>query len=197
MALRRGFKKEARELALEVRAELGVEVLAPLDPYALAELYGIEVLDLTHPALPAESVRHLTEVRPQVFSAALVPLDPSGAVIIENHVHPLRRRRSTLAHEMAHVLLEHPFGPTLADENGCRSGVRRLEDEAAELSGELLLPTDAARVAALRGWSDHTVANRFQVSVAMAQWRMNVTGARRVACRWRERVRREGLVLAQ
>lgn len=197
MALRRGFKKEAKELALEVREELGIEVLAPLDPYALAELYGIEVFDLTHPALPPESVRHLTEVRPHVFSAALVPLDPSGAIIIENHVHPPRRRRSTMAHEMAHVLLEHPFGPLLADEHGCRSAVREIEDEATELSGELLIPADAARLAAFKGWSDQSVANHFRVSVPMAQWRMNVTGARRIARRWRERTVRTRFAAAQ
>lgn len=197
MALRRGFKSEARGLALEVRAELGIGVLTPLDPYALAELYGIEVFDLTNPELPAESVRHLTQVRPHVFSAALVPTQPSGAVIIENHVHPPRRRRSTMAHEMAHVLLEHPFGPMLTDERGCRSASREIEDEAAELSGELLVPADGARIAAFRGWSDSTVANHFRVSVAMAQWRMNATGARRVASRRRDRIWREGYALAQ
>ncbi|MDQ0377862.1 ImmA/IrrE family metallo-endopeptidase [Amycolatopsis thermophila] len=185
MTLRRGFKKEARELALEVREELGLDVFAPLDPWALAELYGIEVYDLSNPVLPEASVRYLTEERPHVFSAALVPLEPSGAVIIENHVHPLRRRRSTIAHEMAHVLLEHPFGLTLTDENGCRSAVAGIEEEATELSGELLVPTDAARVAAFKGWSDHSVANHFRVSVAMATWRMNMTGARRIAARTR------------
>jgi len=183
MTLRRGFRKEARALSLEVRAELGTEVFAPLDPYALAELYGIEVFDLRNPVLPQESVRHLTEVRPHVFSAALVPLQPSGAIIIENHVHHPRRRRSTMAHEMAHVLLEHPFGLMLTDENGCRSAVRGIEEEAAELSGELLIPTDAARIAAFKGWSDQTVARYFDVSVAMAQWRMNITAARRIVCR--------------
>ncbi|GAB2994675.1 ImmA/IrrE family metallo-endopeptidase [Amycolatopsis acidiphila] len=197
MALRRGFKKEAKELALEVRQELGTEVFAPLDPYALAELYGVEVFDLTHPALPPESVRHLTEVRPHVFSAALVPLEPSGAIIIENHVHHPKRRRATLAHEMAHVLLEHPFGPMLTDENGCRSAVREIEEEAAELSGELLIPAEAARLAAFKDWSDRSVANHFRVSLPMAQWRMNVTAARRIACRRRERASRARLAPAQ
>lgn len=196
MALRRGFKKEAKDLALEVREELGTDVFAPMDPYALAELYGIEVFDLSHPALPPESVRHLTEVRPHVFSAALVPLSPSGAIIIENHVHHPRRRRSTMAHEMAHILLEHPFGPMLTDENGCRSAVAEIEEEAAELSGELLVPTDAARLAAFKGWSDQLVANHFRVSVPMAQWRMNMSGARRIACRSRARRQQDRVVSA-
>jgi Zn-dependent peptidase ImmA (M78 family) len=196
VALRRGFKKEAKELALEVRGELEIETFDPLDPYALAELYGIEVLDLTHPILPKESVRYFTEERPHVFSGALVPLVPSGALIIENHVHHPRRRRSTLAHEMAHVLLEHPFSATLTDENGCRSAVATIEEEAAELSGELLIPTDAARLAAFKGWSDRSVASHFRVSVAMAQWRMNVSGARKIAARARGRWEREHAVPA-
>ncbi|NKQ58170.1 ImmA/IrrE family metallo-endopeptidase [Amycolatopsis sp. K13G38] len=196
MTLRRGFRKEARALSLEVREELGTDVFAPLDPYALAELYGIEVFDLRNPVLPKESVRHLTEVRPDVFSAALVPLQPSGAIIIENHVHHPRRRRSTMAHEMAHVLLEHPFGLMLTDENGCRSAVRDIEEEAAELSGELLIPTDAARIAAFKGWSDQSVARYFNVSVAMAQWRMNITAARRIVCRTVQKSRREAIASA-
>ncbi|WP_236789984.1 ImmA/IrrE family metallo-endopeptidase [Amycolatopsis sp. GM8] len=196
MALRRGFKKEARELALEVREELDTKVFAPMDPYALAELYGVEIFDLTQPELPAESVRHLTELRPHVFSAALVPLNPSGVIIVENHVHHPKRRRATIAHEMAHVLLEHPFGPMLTGENGCRSAVSVIEEEADELSGELLIPSDAARMAAFKSWSDQSVANYFRVSVPMAQWRMNVTGARRIACRWRERSMRTRYAVA-
>ncbi|TNC28455.1 ImmA/IrrE family metallo-endopeptidase [Amycolatopsis alkalitolerans] len=197
MVLRRGFKKEARQLALEVREELGTEVFAPLDPYALAELYGVEIFDLTQPGLPPESVRYLTELRPHVFSAALIPLHPSGTIIIENHVHHPKRRRSTIAHEMAHVLLEHQFGAMLTDEHGCRSAVREIEEEAAELAGELLVPTDATRLAAFKGWSDQSVASYFRVSVPMAQWRMNVTGARRIACRWRARATRPGYAFAQ
>src|SRR5437763_7377075 len=153
MTLRRGFKKEAREIALEVREELGVDVFASLDPYAVGQLYGMEVLDLSHPSVPPEAARYFTEERPHVFSGALVPLEPSGAFIIENNAHHPRRRRSTIAHEMAHVLLEHPFGFTLTDEHGCRSAAAEIEEEAAELSGELLVPTDAARLAAFKGWS--------------------------------------------
>jgi uncharacterized protein DUF955 len=181
--LRRGFKKEAREISREVRDELGIDLFEALDPYALAELYGIEIMDLSNPCLPPRSVRHFTEERPHVFSGALVPLQPSGALIIENHVHHPKRRRATIAHEMAHVLLEHPFGLTLTDDNGCRAAVDGIEEEATELSGELLVPTDAARSAALKGWSDRLVADHFRVSVPMARWRMNVTGARKIARR--------------
>src|SRR5579859_3730759 len=35
--MRRGFKKEANEIALEIRAELGLGPRAPLDPWKLAQ----------------------------------------------------------------------------------------------------------------------------------------------------------------
>ena len=41
--MRRGFKTEAKKLALEIRAELGLEASARFDPYALALEYGIPV----------------------------------------------------------------------------------------------------------------------------------------------------------
>lgn len=182
MTLRRGFKKEAKEIALQARGELEIEVFAALDPYAIADLYGIEVHDLSAPDLPAAAVQHFTTLRTEVFSAALVPVG-TGCIVIENHVHDPLRRRSTMAHEMAHVLLEHEFGLLLASDNGCRASSSVIEDEAAELSGELLIPWDAARIAAFKGWSDLAVAEYFNVSEPMARWRMNATGVRKFAGR--------------
>lgn len=182
MTLRRGFKKEAKEIALATRRELHIDVFAPLDPYALAELWGIDVFDLGASYLPAEAVGYFTMTRPDRFSAALVPVG-TGAIIIENQAHELPRRRSTMAHEMAHVLLEHEFGLLFAGEDGCRSSNSVVEEEAAELSGELLIPGDSAKQAAFNGWPDERVATFFQVSIPMARWRMNVSGARLIASR--------------
>ncbi|MGW2611936.1 ImmA/IrrE family metallo-endopeptidase [Streptomyces mirabilis] len=50
-----------------------------------------------------------------------------------------------MAHEMAHVVLEHSFSTLLRTSGGeCRESDREQEAEAAELSGELLIPSDAA-----------------------------------------------------
>jgi Zn-dependent peptidase ImmA (M78 family) len=188
LKLRRGFKAEAKKIALEVRGELKVETFAPLDPYGLAALYGIEVYDLSTPDLSSEAVAHFTSLRIEIFSAALIPLD-TGSVIIENHAHEPVRRRSTMAHEMSHVILEHEFEVLLATDNGCRSSSSVIEFEAAELSGELLIPSDAARMVALRDWSDQQVATYFNVSEQMARWRINSTGARKIAGRVKDKWR--------
>ena len=45
--MRRGFKTEARMLALELRAELGLDAFGQFDPYALADEYGVPVFRLS------------------------------------------------------------------------------------------------------------------------------------------------------
>ncbi|MBB3049439.1 hypothetical protein FHS23_000434 [Prauserella isguenensis] len=182
--LRRGFKAHAGRLALSVRNELGLAVCDPLDPYSLAELYGIPVLDLGDPAMPRDAVRHFTGPAADSFSGALVAVG-SVRVIVENHVHDTRRRRATVAHEMAHVLLEHDFDLLVTKAGLCGTTATSVEREADELAGELLLPRDAARTAALRGWTDAAVAHRYGVSRRLARWRLNATGARTIACRHR------------
>jgi Zn-dependent peptidase ImmA (M78 family) len=120
--------------------------------------------------------------RANVFSGALIPIG-TGAVIVENDSHPLVRRRSTMGHELAHVLSEHRFGTSLVNERGCRVPDRDQEDEAAELAGELLVPFDAAKAMARRGATNEEVALQFGVSTDLARWRLDATGARLIARR--------------
>lgn len=183
-------KSALRRLALELRQELALTAYDRFDPVVLAELYGVQVLRLYELECSPEVFDHFQIVRPQVFSDALIPLTDGGTVIVENDGHAPERRISTASHEMAHVVLEHPFAAALADSTGCRVADRALETEAAELSGELLLPTDAAVRLALDSVSDETAAERFGVSVPFARWRLNVTGARKIAARARAKRRR-------
>ena len=175
-------KAACKRLAGEVRAELGLEPMDALDPWQLAELYGVPVVALG--ALPLDSSirEHFHNVRPHVFSGALLP-HRTGAVIVENDAHPLARRRSTMGHEMAHVVGEHKFGTSLVNERGCRTADKVQEDEAAEISGELLIPFEAAKRLARQRATDDEVALRFGVSPELARWRMNATGARIIAQR--------------
>jgi Zn-dependent peptidase ImmA (M78 family) len=175
-------KAACKRLAGEVRAELGLGPMEALDPWELAEMYGVKVVSLS--ALPLDHAirEHFQTVRPHVFSGALLP-HRTGAVIIENESHPLARRRSTMSHEMAHVVREHTFGASLVNEHGCRTADRFQEDEAAEISGELLIPFDAAKQLARRRATDEEVALRFGVSPELARWRMNASGARKIAAR--------------
>lgn len=180
-------KAALKRLALELRSELDLTAHDPFDPLTLAELYGVEVVQLSTLECSPAALGHFQIDRPDIFSGALVPLADGGTVIVENDGHLPERRVSTASHEMAHVVLEHPFGATLSDAGKCRLVNKDLEDEAAELSGELLLPTDAARRLALQGASNDEAARQFGVSVDLARWRMNATGARKYAERARQK----------
>jgi hypothetical protein len=182
----RGTVLATARLALEVRAELGLNAYARLDPRGLAELYGVPVYPLEE--LPGwgcrlEAARHFADHRRPSFSAALVPVG-DGMVIVENSTHSETRRRANICHEMAHVLLEHPFTRRTDSPAGWARDPG-LEREADRLGGELLVPTQAALTAARDGASDEQVARRYRVSVSFARMRMNASGARIRAARER------------
>lgn len=179
-------KSALKRLAVELRTEAGCGTHDRFDPYQLADLYGVDVHRLSDLDCAEAALIHFRVTRPEVFSGALVPLVTGGAVIIENDAHSPERRRSTASHEMAHLALEHTFQASLADGDArrCRLTNKEQEAEAAELSGELLLPYEAAKFLAIRSVSDEEAAKRFDVSVEIAAWRLNSTGARKMAERW-------------
>lgn len=180
--MRRGFKTEARKLALELRAELGLDAFGQFDPYALASEYGVPVFrlsDLGQDPAAREAAARYTQDDSATFSAALVPAG-SNRLILDNDTHDPRRRRNSVSHEMSHLVLEHEFGQVLLTGDGYRAFSPDKEEEADWLGGELLIPYDAAEHAARMDWDDEQVADTYAVSVPLARMRMNYSGARRV-----------------
>jgi len=185
--MRRGFKTEARKLALQVREEMGAGLDDPFDPYDLATKYGVQICslqDLVSSGANPAAVAHFTGHRANAFDAAVVPKG-NGCFIVENTVHALTRRRNTMSHEMSHVVLEHPFTPTIVDSKGCRSASIEVEDEASCLGAELLIPYESALKAARAGLTNEEVAEKYCVSPRLAAFRMSASGARKVADRQR------------
>ncbi|CAN7268257.1 ImmA/IrrE family metallo-endopeptidase [Knoellia sp. LjRoot47] len=164
-----------RQVAQEERAGLHLDLYQPLDPYALAAEHGIPVYsfdDLLESGCPIESVQHFTRFRASSWSAALVAVGSHRRFIIENAAHAPVRRRSSIAHELGHHLLEHVFDRILLADDGCRRFDAKMEKEADYLAGELLIPKAAAERAAFAGWNNDQVAQHFAVSTQFAQLRM-------------------------
>jgi Zn-dependent peptidase ImmA (M78 family) len=175
VGFRRGFKTEANELAAEIRSELGLDALDPLDPQVLAAWLEIPIVPLSDFLQEAPAVRHLLRVETDAFSAVTV-FAGSERTIVHNDAHASTRQRSNLSHELAHALLLHPKTPAL-DNKGCRHWNQDIEDEASWLAGVLLVP-EAATMAIARGrWTRPGAAQHFGVSEAMIQYRLNSTGA--------------------
>lgn len=174
--LRRGFKAEAERLAVDLRAELGLSVRDRLDPRELAEHLGIPVLPLTELAGDLRnpmSLRRATAARAG-FSAATICAG-SRRLIVFNPAHPPGRRANSLAHELSHVLLDHPPQPAIGHGGGRRWDGER-EAEADWQAGALLVPREGALWWMAKGGTIESGAVHFGVSVDLFKWRVNQTG---------------------
>jgi IrrE N-terminal-like domain len=174
--LRRGFKSDAERIAEHVRLELGLEPLDRLDCFALAEAWGIPVVslgELREDGASQASIRRLTSPE-SGFSATTIVLGPRR-LIVYNPRHEAGRKASSLAHELAHVILEHEAAPAIGV-GGCRHWDGRQEAEADWLGSALLVPRAAALAWMLESDDVDAGARNFGVSVELFRWRVNHTG---------------------
>lgn len=174
--LRRGFKAAAERLALEVRAELHLDVLDRLDCVSLCELLGVPVISV--PELAAggasrESIRCIMASATK-FSALTVA-SGTKRLIVYNPAHSAGRQANSLAHEISHVLLEHPMMSALGP-GGCRNWDGVLEAEADWQAATLLVPRASAVAWMRRDGSIEDGAAHFGVSPALFRWRVGQTG---------------------
>ena len=176
--MRRGFKAEAERMAADVRAEMGISQSVPLDSIALAKYAGADVRcadELTD----VSKLEALEKIQPGAFSACTFTLDGLHVIVYSPLASP-GRRQSDIAHEVAHILLEHTvkeieqvgglsFFTCDADE----------EQEANWLAGCLLLPRRLVYMANRRGLDARAIASQCGVSEQMAAFRIRATGVDR------------------
>jgi IrrE N-terminal-like domain len=180
MSLRRGFKTDAEQFALEVRRELSLVATARLDPFVLAKHLCIPVLTIRECQAVSDnpaSIGVLLDSESDNFSAITVFFG-NRRIIVHNESHAPTRQASNLMHELAHCLLEHPPGP-VCNAIGCRNWDSRLEEEANWLAGALLVPREGALWFARRGHDISLIAANYGVSIPMCRWRINRTGVMR------------------
>ncbi len=179
MALRRGFKSEAERIARRVRTELGIGAAKPVVPEILAEMLGIEVR-AGDELIPRERFNELQNIQPDSFSACTLRPSAERLVVVYNPLSPPSRQRSDIAHELAHVLLDHDLSRVerLGDVTFLTCDLTQ-EEEAAWLSGCLLLPRSLLLAEVHRGSRAKEIAKKFGVSERMAQYRLDVTGVAR------------------
>ena len=179
MALRRGFKSEAERIARGVRSDMGLNAAKSVAPEDLASLLGIEIR-AGDELVQRERFRELERIQPDSFSACTFRPSPERVVIVYNPLSAKSRRRSDLAHELAHILLNHELSrlERLGDVTFFSCDAIQ-EEEAGWLSGCLLLPRALLLAEIRRGVSAKEIARKCGVSEPMAQYRLNVTGVLR------------------
>jgi Zn-dependent peptidase ImmA (M78 family) len=174
--MRRGFKTEAERLADRTRGELG---LAPADHLPIRDLaayLGVSVYAADELVDPAD-LDELDELQPGAFSAATFRLPNGSTIVVYNPKNTAARTNSDIAHELAHILLNHEVREIqqLAGETFFTCDPEQ-ETEANWLAGCLLLPRSTLLREAYAGSSAESIADKYEVSVQMARFRLNTSG---------------------
>jgi hypothetical protein len=184
MSLRRGFKAEANRISLYLRRGLGLTPEAPINLEALARhlrvSHQIEAIIVALSVFRDEypdAVRQLSVLDPGAFSAATVPCGPQQYAIVYNDSHDEGRQQNSIAHEIAHLVLKHPF--TLPIDNyGCRNIDRDIEEEANWLGPTILISDEAALHIVKSGMTTDAARLKYGVSEPLLRMRINASGAR-------------------
>ena len=179
MALRRGFKSEAERIAQRVRSELNIGAAEMVTPGVLADLLGVEVRS-GDDLIPRKRFVELDQIQKGAFSACTFRPSEDRVVVVYNPLSSERRRTSDLAHELAHILLNHDL--SRIEKLGAVTFVAcdaTQEEEAAWLSGCLLLPRALLLREVRQGLNASSIAEKCGVSETLAKYRINVTGVAR------------------
>ena len=177
--LARGFKSAAERLAIAVRHDLGLDPLAPIDCAEICKDLGIPIVTVPELVSSGASPHSIQRIlAPHAKFSAMTVAAGTRRLIVYNPRHPAGRRANSLAHELSHILLEHPMLPALG-EGGCRVWDSRLEAEADWQAGTLLVPREAGLAWMRSNGSLEEGAIHFGVSVQLFQWRVDQTGVRR------------------
>ena len=196
--MRRGFKAACERIATEQRQAIELRPEDALDPETLAQHLGVTVWRPEDvPDLSPDSLARLVTEDADAWSAVTMQVRSSRVTIV-NSAHAPTRRRSSLAHELAHLILGHR--PSRIDVSA--QGLLVLstydgdeEDEATWLAGALLVPREGLMQAYRWRRDEGLLAERFGVSLALLRWRLRMTGVAlqsRRASAYRQRIEPHG-----
>lgn len=182
MTLPRGFKAQAERDALRVREQLAVPADQPVDPLAVAEHLGVLVVSADD-VVPLERLEEIERLQAFAFSAATFRVADRD-VVVTNPLRSEGRLASDIAHELAHLHLQHDLSEIREVEGlpfrTCRPDE---EEQATAWGGTLLLPRPLLMRAAVRGDGPEQIAKDCGVTVEMARFRYNTTGVAKQARR--------------
>lgn len=179
---RRGFKTWCENAAGGYRRDLGLPREAALDPRVLAKKLGVEIKTPQDiPGVDAWVIKQLLVEDVSSWSAVTLCIGKK-CLIISNCSHSSERQNSNLAHELAHIILEHEPKKMFVSSDGLmmlRDYNSTHEEEAGCLSTTLLVPREGLLVQMKRGATDTEIASFFGVSLDLLRMRKNITGVTR------------------
>ena len=182
MPFARGFKTRCENIAQSTRTDLGRRAADPLPMSDLANYLGARIITPSDvPGMSESSLNVLLDEESNDWSALTIS-GLNSTILIHNPRNSPGRRSSDIAHELSHLLLRHSPSTLMFAPDGTwtlRSYDSQQEEEAAWLSGCLLLPRPALLLIARSKFSPSEAAKRYDVSQKLLQYRRNVTGVSR------------------
>lgn len=177
-----GFKTACEAIAVEERAILGLRAWEPLHPLDLAAEHGVPVVPIDelapHTRL-AGTVAHLVHGPGAALLSGFTVCRGTRRLIGVNPSHTPGRQSSSVAHELAHLLLEHAPDQAVPEDGLLtrRAWTPQAEAEANWCAGVLLIPRPAALRFARNPHRREELQASYRVSEEMIDYRVNVTGA--------------------
>ncbi len=186
MVLPHGFKARAERLAEDLRAEASADSAKPLDLRAVARCLDVRIVSATD-LIAIERLQEIERIQAFAFSACTFEIN-GRQVIVFNPLRSAARRASDVAHELAHVVLDHDLTEVqYLNEIAFRTCLPGQEQEATVLGGALLLPRKVLLREARQGATVDQIATKYGVTTQMTQFRWNATGVERQVARERGR----------
>jgi len=179
--LKRGFKASAERLAKQYREEMKIHPCAALCAFKLAEHLQISIFSSDEFLTQTSEIDLLSGSNGDDCGwSALTMLTKAGnRIIIHNPYHSETRQQSNIMHELAHIICEHERNQKEYDFEipiGIREFDELQEEEAKCLGSTLQLPTPCLLWADKRKMSNEAIAEHFNASKDMVNYRMNMTG---------------------
>lgn len=185
----KGFKPGAEKKSLEIRQQLDVGINQYCPARRVAELFGITVTPAQR--LSGLVLNELLDLYPNPDSVvdkidsylssgdfnALVVVINSYRMILFNADDQPARQESSIMHELAHILCEHPGDCLqLNGEIAIRVHDPRYEKEAEWLGAALQIPEAGLWRFAKDGFSNEQIASIYGASTQMVAFRRNKLG---------------------
>jgi len=166
-----------------LRKQLNLSAQQLLDPFELAPLVGLRLIDLDDACqqLPKPLRQQLLVHGKSRWSGGVYaqPLPDGSRICILNSRHNSRRTKITLMEEVAHIYLEHSPTGLIRSTDGLRMRAydTKQEQDAYGVGAAALLPWRAIFPAVNRGMAIEELAELFEVSSELISYRINITGA--------------------
>lgn len=190
MAFERGFKSLCERRSVEIRTDLSLSKIDPLDAIELAQHMGVKVWSTSDiKGLSPTDTASLTRDDADCWSALTMRIDTHYLVVFKAG-QSAPRTNSVIMHELSHIILGHELADACVLGDGslvARNYDQDQENEADWLGGTLLLPRPALLEIRRKRMSDSDARLKYQVSQQMLAWRFRMTGVdRQIANAWRK-----------